>query len=437
MVEYKIKDNYTYIELESDVIMFYYLKKYLKQGYSISDSVYLAVELCKDDNYILLSYIHISNVDENIKDSIRALKKEYEIVYPDYSDTLLNVIAAIRNNFGYTHKYEINNKVFDKKYNKVIIMLLDGMGECILNNSFSNDSFIKKHHEFSVNAIYPSTTAAATTSIKSGLSPIETGWTGWENYIKELDRNVVLFTGINYFNDEPTGVLPFKYIPCKMFYHDMDVKGYTVEPDFSKEKLDIRDVLKRSLEINKRDEKSIQYVYFTEPDSIMHELGVSSKNTKEMCLYLDKEVEKYASELTDDTLLIISADHGHLDVNPINLYACDILLDMLNRKPSNDSRCITFSVKKNKHKEFVRVFNALFSSVYKLYKTSDAIELGFFGQKGDVKNPRCDDFLADYVAVATSNYYFNYKGENNFVFKAHHAGITKNEMKVPVCIIRK
>lgn len=437
MKEIIIKDNYLYIEYDNEALMFYYLDKYLSEGYIISDSIYLCVEICKNNQYLLLSYMNILNVDENIKATILSYQPHYDLVYPNYNDTMLNIISSIKSNFGYTHKYKPNDLVFDKAYKKVIILLLDGMGLSVLNNNFDNNSFIKKHYKFSINSIYPSTTAAATTAIKSGISPIESAWTGWENYIRELNRNVILFTGVNYFNDEPTGVLPFNYIPYKMFYDDMDIKGYVVEPDFSKKISDINDCLMRSLKINQIDEKQIQYVYFTEPDSIMHELGVDSESAISMCKELDDKVSKYAEQLSEDTLLIITADHGHTNVKEIAFYACTPVMKLLKRKPSNDGRCITFCVKKNKGKQFEQVFNALFGSIYKLYKTSDAISLGFFGGKDDIKNSRCDDFLGDYVAVAISNYYFNYKGSDNFPFKSHHAGITEDEMLVPVCIVRK
>ncbi|UKI50367.1 MAG: hypothetical protein L6U99_02720 [Clostridium sp.] len=37
-------------------------------------------------------------------------------------------------------------------------------------------------------SIYPSTTAAATTAAISGLAPLESGWTGWQNYVKEINQ---------------------------------------------------------------------------------------------------------------------------------------------------------------------------------------------------------------------------------------------------------
>ena len=76
-------------------------------------------------------------------------------------------------------------------------------------------------------------------------------------------------------------------------------------------------------------------------------------------------------------------------------------------------------------------------SNFKLFKTKDAIDMGFFGLKDDIRHERIDDFLADYIAVAINDRYFNYKGIPDFIFKSHHAGITKDEMSVPLIVIRK
>ncbi len=437
MKKYEINENYFYLEFSKDIEMFEYLDQVLHEGFVISDSIYLCVEVTKNGLYYLLSYLEIPLIDKNIKQTILSLFKEKELVYPQYENNFLSVISAIRHNFNYPWKYDKDETIFDKKYKKVIILLLDGLGVNILNKNLDAKAFLKKHFFKEIQSIYPSTTAAATTAIKSGLSPMVTGWTGWENYVKEINRNVVLFTGKNYYTEEDTGISLYSYIPYSMFYEDMKVKGYCIEPDFTIGNKKIDDVLNRSLKINAKEEAQIQYVYFTEPDGIMHEFGAYSKQAKEICKDIDDKVKEYANHLTKDTLLIITADHGHTDVKDIRFYGCKPLLKLLKRKPSNDSRCITFCVKEDKCLEFENLFHALFGSIYKLYKTKDAIAEGFFGNKNDIAHARCKDFLADYVAVATNIYYFNYKSPDNFIFKSHHAGITKEEMMVPICLVRK
>lgn len=437
MREIKLHKDYTYLEFDTDISMYAELSKRLSQGYKITDTVFLSVELKKNEDTVLLNYLPVGKADEGIKEVLRQKYCPYELVYPDYTDTFLNVISEIKENFGYASSYPVTRPVFDKKYSKVIILLLDGLGENILRRNLSENSFLRKHFSHSIHAVYPSTTAAATTAIKSGRPPSATGWTGWENYLREIRKNVVLFTGMDYYSEESTGVSVYDYLPYSMFYEDMNVKGYCIEPDFSKSGMDISDLLKRSLAVNKKEECSIQYVYCTEPDSTMHKYGAYSPEAKEICRTLDKAVEEYAAELEEDTLLLITADHGHTNVRPLNLYACEPIMELLERKPSNDARCITFKVSPEKRKEFESRFNGLFSKVYRLYKTEEAIKLGFFGLPEEKLNPRCRDFLADYVAVGIHGYYFNYKSADDYIFKSHHAGITKDEMLVPICIVRR
>ena len=68
----------------------------------------------------------------------------------------------------------------------------------VLNDNLSINGLFNKNLFTKLNCVFPSTTAASTTSIISGLTPLESGWTGWENYIKEFNRNIVLFSGENY-----------------------------------------------------------------------------------------------------------------------------------------------------------------------------------------------------------------------------------------------
>ncbi len=437
MKEYIIKDNYKFYQFEDSKDMYDKLYDLLKEGYLISDSFNLSIELKKDNNYLLLSFLN-PTIDENIKENIKSLYKKEEILYPDYNDCQLGIISAFRNNFGYKYKYPIIDGIFDKKYKKVIILILDGLGTNILLNNLDDNSFLRRHYLKNIHSNYPSTTAASTTAMKSGLSPYQSGWTGWENYFKELNENLILFSGKVYKTDEPTKINAYIKMPYEMFYSDMkDVKGYFTDPDFNNKNRTFDDILNRSIELNLKDELQAQYVYYDEPDHLMHDLGPYDIKIKELLKEMDKKIESYANKLTEDTLLVITADHGHRAVEPLNIYDAKILNDLLERSPSNDARCITFKVKDGKNKEFEKIFNILFKDYFLLLTKDEAIKKGFFGLKDDIKHERIDDFLADYVACAINNRYFNYKGVNNHLFKSHHAGITKDEMEVPIIVYRK
>lgn len=441
MKKTSITENFEYCYFAEQKDFFDTVDQMLEEGYEITDTIHLCVELTKGEHKVILSYILIEPIDENIKETIRQYEKEYKLVYPNFDHCILNTIASIRKQYNGKPYYALDahmEEIFKEKvYKNVIVMLLDGLGENVLENNLEKDSFLKTHHLYTNTAIYPSTTAASTTATLSGLSPLRTGWTGWANYFKEIRRNIVLFTGVDYFTDEPTGFSGYDALPYEPFFADLKVHGTIHQPNFSKHTYQFKKILKHSLKAIKKKKQNVQYVYYTQPDGLMHEFGTYDACVVEMLKRIDLDLEWYSKKLPKDTLLIISADHGHTNVKPIDIYLCKTIQKMLNRAPANDSRCITFSVKKEYRKEFPILFKALFGYAYDILPSSEAMRLEYFGKKDEQAHTRVYDFLADYVAVAKNEYYFNYKGADNMLFKSHHAGITTDEMLVPVIVYRK
>lgn len=440
MVVKKIKDNYIYLYFETQKDYFNKLDEMLNDGYQFSCNINLCVELFKDNVYYLLSFIDIQPVDENIKKTILKYNKTFDIIYPNFDSSILTIISSIRKYYGketyYNTNKEIDNILNEKKYNNIIIMLLDGMGLNILNNNLDDNSFLKKNYKFTNIAIYPSTTAASTTSTVSGLSPKRTGWLGWQSYFKEIDKNISLFNGIDYYTDLPTGYTAYDALPYTPFFTDLDVNGTINNPDFKKRNYSFKKVLKNSLN-NLNSTLNIEYVYYGNPDSVMHINGAYHKKTKKVLKKIDNNLKWYIKKLPKDTLLIISADHGHTNVKELEFYNCKTLTNMLNRPPSNDSRCTTFSVKDEYFDTFPTVFKNIFGYAYDIYKKEDVVEKSFFGIENETEHKRFKEFLEDYIAVAKNEYYFNFKGEKSPLFKSHHAGMTKDEMEVPVIIYKK
>lgn len=436
-----LQPNFEYWYFESQKEFFDVLDTMLEEGYQITDTIHLCVELTKEDHKVILSYLFVEPVDENIKTTIQQYEKEYKLVYPNINHCMLNTIASIRKQYNGQPQYALDEhmeQIFKEKvYKNVIVMLLDGLGENILEYNLEKDSFLKTHHLYTNTAVYPSTTAASTTATVSGLSPIRTGWLGWSNYFKEIKKNIVLFNGTDYFTDEPTGFSGFDALPYEPFYSDLNVNGSIHQPNFAKRKYQFKAILKHSLKAIKKKKQNVQYVYYTQPDGLMHEYGTFDERVIEVLKRMDEDLKWYSNKLPKDTLLIISADHGHTNVKPIDFYQCKTIYKMLLHKPANDSRCITFCVKEEYRKVFPEIFTSIFGYAYEILPSSEAIRLEYFGKKDEQVHTRAYDFLGDYVAVAKNEYYFNYKGENGEVFQSHHAGITADEMLVPVIVYRK
>ena len=399
------------------------LSNLMNDGYQVLESKFPYLKLSKENDIVEL--------DLEIP---RPLKKE--IVKPNYDNSLINIIDSIKSNYGKTPKYKIDNNIFDKKYKNTVILILDGMGKNILDEFAKRypNNFLSKHLYTYLTAIYPSTTACATTSIKSGLLPIETGWSGWANYFKEVDKDLVLFNGTDYYTGQNYNINAYTVLPYKPYFETLNIKGTYVEPDFSLNNHKLEDVLSKCLS---NFTKGIQtmYVYDTEPDGMLHKLGTLNNEIYKTLNKYSKQIEKFYKRLPSNTLLLISADHGHIDSTNIKFYLDEYLYSMLIRKPTNDSRCLTFKVKENKKDEFKSYFESIYSNVYDLYSKDEFLDAGFMGQSETMPS-RLSDFLADFVAIAKTDYTFALK-EKALEMKSNHAGITGEEMIIPLIVLKK
>ena len=428
METFYVNSNTLYLKFNSDSEMFDYLK-----DYEVINHYGLAVEIYKNNKYEILSYQNIDIENKTKEEIIITLENDipkHDILIPNYNHSSLNIISSIRNNFGYSSKYDIIPNLFDKKYKRVVLLLLDGLGVNVLNDNIPN-GILAKHYFSKVNCVFPSTTAASTTSIISGLTPLESGWTGWENYVSELNRDIVLFTGENYYTKEKMGVTGYDLMPYEPFYSDMNIKGINILPDFNNNEA-LKDILRRSL-ANLNGE-CYQYVYYTYPDTLMHIYGEDTIEIKDILNSIENDIEDYVNKLPKDTILIVTSDHGHINTKSLNLYLNNRIMSLLERKPSNDARALVFKVSSDNKERFVKEFNNFYGSIYDLYESRNA--LAFFGNNNDRINPRIKDFLGDYIAIGKSNYYFNYSNSNH-IFKSHHAGMTKEEMEVPIIVFRR
>lgn len=192
-----------------------------------------------------------------------------KIVYPDYTNSSINMIASIKRSFGYETKYnsiKILDKLLPKKH--VGILILDGMGMNILNK-LPEDSFLRKNLLCEMVATYPSTTVAATTAILSGKTPSETGWIGWHQYFSSIDDDVVLFRGYGYYNNKPYPDVT-KEIPYNYFFEDMKEHSYVHGPFYFPNGSYTLGGMLDQLEVDfNRRFKTVSYCYWDYPDGLL------------------------------------------------------------------------------------------------------------------------------------------------------------------------
>lgn len=358
----------------------------------------------------------------------------------NYKECITNLACSIRKNFDLEYKHntlDYIDKLLNKNYKNVVLILFDGMGSRILDKLLSKDDFFIKNRIKEITTVFPATTVAATTSVTTGLNPVETGMLGWTMYYSKINKTITTFlnteklTGIEL---EEAKNFKNKYMKTRTIADEIKgvekYKAYELMPFGEKAYDDVEDMFKKIQNIcNAKDEKrKFIYAYDENPDHTMHNLGCDTNEIKDLIKYRSMLVEQL-SEKIDDTLLIITADHGHLNVENINLEDYPDIIDCLDKTTSIEPRAVNFFIKKEKINEFAKLFNKYFSDSFKLYSKEDIIKSNLFGD-GE-KNEIFEDSLGDYLAIAYSNKTLLY---NDAELKSTHAGYTPDEIYIPIIV---
>lgn len=400
--------------------------------------------LTKNDSGVLIYQKENDEIVFSLSDYIDIKVKT---VLPNYDNCIINIVDSIRKFYGESPVYK-TNEVLDKilcgkEYKHIAIMLLDGMGSYILRKNGLRSSVLTKNKLMDISAVFPPTTACAIPALSSGLLPRKTGWVGWSNYFEEINKQVVMFKNTDYFSGEKLDFNVNDKLPYKKFWDNFDTYSFELGPIWTLSSCPTFDVMcsKFLEEISKHD-KTFCYMYWDNPDYTMHEHGSYSLISKNALNKLENTLNEFYEKMDEDTLIIVTADHGHIDCKAIYLSNFIDIISCLKRLPSNEGRCTFFSINENKKKRFVELFNTYFGSYFTLLTKEEFVNGRYLGY-GDSYNQRLDSFIGDFVSIAKGHYYFNYNPnsfsdiDEEFLMKSHHAGMTANEMIVPLIILKK
>ena len=124
---------------------------------------------------------------------------EKDIKKPDYDNSLLSVTTSLLKYYGISSPHaslpELDNILAAKAYKNIVFMVLDGFGSYVMDTHLAKEDFLQRHKIRDISSVYPCTTTAATTTMHSGLSPLEHGWIAWACDFKETDECLELFSG--------------------------------------------------------------------------------------------------------------------------------------------------------------------------------------------------------------------------------------------------
>ncbi|AAY80289.1 alkaline phosphatase family protein [Sulfolobus acidocaldarius] len=360
-----------------------------------------------------------------------------EFVYPDYySNSVYNLACAIADFLGVNR--ECKGKKLEISGRRIALTLLDGLGYTMLSDAgFTVDR--------TITTVFPSTTATTLTTLFTAQLPAEHGILGYTTYSKRLGgiintlkytyplvdtRDIISEEGIEYekafpdvknylkeVRDKKTAEVTPKGLENTQF-----TKLTHGRTNITKTYINYWDAFTEASNILQMKEYDFVYIYIPDVDSLAHKHGPNHPVVKECIRDLYNGLMKLAERFKDYTF-VITADHGHVQVNEhIALNHDSELLKLLDVVPYGDSRAVFL------HSRYD----------LKTYLKTKYPNLEVFGRNEFEKLIGGNTSYADYIAVPTDSnayvYLFKEEGNEYNKLKGHHGGLSLNEMKVPLVI---
>ena len=281
-------------------------------------------------------------------------------------NSLVNLANSILKHFNAETFHETIPVVDEqlKGYKKVVAVLFDGMGQNITRMHLKENSFIRSHYLTTINSTFPPTTAAATTAFLTGKYPIETGWLAWDTYFKEYDRNIILFRSVDFNTGESLIEKGEQHIADRIFptnkLFELIEKGnnnakaycmqrYPIQQDGPKS---LNKGVKMVTKALKENDECFIYYYWDSPDIEMHVCGIDSLKVHHEV----KKAQRFMKKVTKanpDTLFILLADHGHVNVKFFDICEHEDFYSLLDKPLSMEKRAASFFVKQDKKKNLL------------------------------------------------------------------------------------
>ena len=258
--------------------------------------------------------------------------------------------------------------------------------------------------------------------------PYETGFIGWCQYFPEVDEVVEIFSNKDFYTYEDSK-LPYhsNTLPCKTIVEELNANGrraFEIVPWFMGGYKNFDEWLNRVIEVCNQETDAYIYAYWPEPDSLLHKLGSKDIAVKNLLREMEQKIEKAFKQIHNKTEILITADHGHKDINSLFLEDYPDIKKCLLKPISLESRCVAFFIKPECVHEFPELFNKYLGKYFKLV-TKQEFEKEYLHADKPVR------FIGDFVAMATGEYDL-WENHDCQTCKSHHAGITPDETQIPI-----
>lgn len=335
---------------------------------------------------------------------------------------------------------------------RVCVVLADGLGRNLLKQKTAHTPFLRSVIQAGqgdvpvwLDSAFPSTTAAALSSFGTGLPPGQHGMVGYDVLDPKQDKVV------NLLGNWDPGVDPEAWQPFPTVLEraaaEVDVTTISL-PQFGDSPM-TRAALRggqfvsgttshartaAAAEAMAGSDRSLMYFYLNELDKAGHRYGCGSEQWEHQIEELDATVKRLSASLPAGTTILLTADHGMLDVpeqHRIDYSADPQLVDRV-RHTAGEPRMVHLYLEDGADRDrLLAAWRARFRGRIWAFTREDALSAGLFGPVRPAVEGRIGDVM---IAARDSLALYDARRSRPTAMEVvgQHGSLTKAEREVPL-----
>jgi hypothetical protein len=332
---------------------------------------------------------------------------------------------------------------------RVAVVLIDGLGiEALLGHPTETaflTTLLDDPDSGTITTVFPSTTPIALTSLGTGLTPGEHGITGLFLRLEtgQLVNTLALPAEADYraLQPRPTaferavdaGVAVTRVGPAAFATGGFSGAGLRGGDYLGAQSVGER--IAATATAVRRGDRALTYTYFGDLDATGHRSGCTSAAWRAELVHVDRYVEQLAAALPAGTTLVVTSDHGMLDVPVENRWdvATTPALDDGVEAVSGDLRGIQVHVRDGAVTDVLSAWRETLGAAFWVVPQDEAVEAGLYGPVRDHVRARLGDLLAlalrDHVVVDS-----RMMPPVILRLVGMHGGVTPAELGIPLLV---
>jgi predicted AlkP superfamily pyrophosphatase or phosphodiesterase len=419
----------------------------------------------------------------DLRDTTLAGQKHGQFIYPRYagynfadiSNSIVSLLGADPNRPVLND--EILNPIREQKFKHIILLLIDGLGFQDWIGRAAQFPFFRNVGErgsvTSLTTIFPSTTSSALTAFATGLTPQEHGLPEWYVYMKEIGETIISLPFMRWngksrdelldeglkaealFEGRPVfAKLKDHGVPTLWFKNASYANSaYSKTTGVGAESVGYYNGSDLMVHLRKRLEAATTptfiYAYWDAFDNLEHHYTPLTQETEFELeslsrILLEQFIRRLNPAVAKETLLLITADHGHVEVFPERtIYLSDHpeFMDSLQLNPrgkpiftTGGMRDTILFVRPEKLDSTKRFLEDLLRGKAEVWLTQEAFDKGLFGIGKPTQ--RFIDRVGNLLILpyedqtVWSSYRTDGRRDKDHL-RGHHGGLSRTEMFVP------